>query len=195
MRKLAHTSPQRGNALIPVIVIGWLITTLFAVFMANTVFTETRAVEAQLTRLRVYWAEMGNFRYAMSRISYSGLCCGKQKDTELASTLQPYFDELSNYKTWSYPDEAAGYNFTTTDIAAADDRPGRQNFSGYIMATSVLTKSALISGSAGNLPLLQLRLCAGLSSPTGSCGPIGSNNGGASTPNYSINRLANLPGP
>jgi hypothetical protein len=195
MRKLSDISSQRGNTLIPTMMIGLVITSLFAAFMTNTVFTETRAVEAQLTRLRVYWAEMGNFRYAMSRISYSGFCCGKVKDTDMAPTLQAYFNELSNYKTWSYADEASGYTITTTDIAAVDDRPTRQTFSGYLMATSVLTKSALVSNSAGNLPLLQLRLCAGLSSPTGICGPLINNNGGNSTQNYSINRLANLPGP
>lgn len=199
MTRNADVRGQRGNTLIPVMIIGVVVTSLFATFMANTVFVETRAVEAQLARLRVYWAEMGNFRYATSRISYSALCsssCGsKQKDTDMVPTLQAYFNELSNNKTWSYPDEAAAYTITTTDTAAVDDRPGRQTYSGYIMATSIVTTSTLVAGSAGNLPRLELRLCVGLSSPTGSCGPLIANNGDNNTRNYSINRLTNLPAP
>ncbi|MBA2587275.1 MAG: hypothetical protein H0U98_01490 [Alphaproteobacteria bacterium] len=197
----ANIRRQQGNTLIPVLLIGTVITSLFAAFMANTVYVESRAVEAQLARLRVYWAEMGNFRYAMSRIKYSQLCstsstCGnKQKDTDMVPTLQAYFDELSNNKTWSYPDEAAAYTITTTDTAAVDDRPGRQTYSGYMMATSIVSTSTLLSGSAGNLPVLELRLCVGLSSSTGNCGPINSNNGNNDTGNYSINRLTNLPAP
>lgn len=174
--------------------IGLVMTTAFAAFMTNTVYTEERAVEAQLARMRVYWAEMGNFQYALSRISFSQLCnpCGKAKDSALAPVLQAYFNELSNNKLWTYPEESSNYSITITDVAATQ---GGQNFSGYLMATSVLSTSSLVSNFAGNLPLMELRICAGLSSPTGSCGPINSNNGGNTTANYSINRLTNLPGP
>jgi len=53
---------------------------------------EQRAVEAELAKSRAYWAEMGNFHYAMSRISYSQLCNGckgsNNKDSDLATVLQ-----------------------------------------------------------------------------------------------------------
>jgi len=49
-------------------------------------------VEAELAKSRAYWAEMGNFHYAMSRISYSQLCNGckgsNNKDSDLATVLQ-----------------------------------------------------------------------------------------------------------
>lgn len=189
---------QRGSALIFVTMVGLVISIAFSLFMTSTVLTEQRAVETSLARSRVYWAEMGNFQYAMSRISYSRLCdgCGgNNKDVDLALVLQAYFNELSNNKTWSYADEAAGYSFVTTDAAIADNRPGRQNFSGYLMATSAFTASTLLAGQANSLPLMELRLCVGRGSAGSNCGNINNNNGGNATKYFSVSRLTNLPGP
>jgi hypothetical protein len=189
---------QRGNALIFVVTIGLVITIAFALFMSSTVVVEDRAVETELAKSRVYWAEMGDFHYALSRISYSRLCdscsLNNNKDTDLAVVLQAYFNELNNNKTWSYVDESAAYNFQTAVVAAADNTPGRQNFSGYLMATPAYTPSSLLAASSGKLPLMELRLCVGLGSG-GKCGNLNNNNGGHATANFSINRLTNLPSP
>ena len=82
-------SQRGGNALIFVTIVGLVMSTVFALFMTSTVLVEQRSVEALLARSRAYWAEMGNFHYAMSRISYSRLCntflcLGNYKDTDLA---------------------------------------------------------------------------------------------------------------
>ena len=192
-----HLQPQRGNALIFVTIVGLVISTAFAMFMTSTVLTEQRAVEASLAQTRTYWAEMGNFHYAMSRISYSRLCDGckasNNKDSELAPVLQAYFNELSNNRVWSYADESPNYTITTTDVAAT---AGGQNFSGWLLATSAFTPSTLVSKSAGlKLPQMQMGLCVGLSSAGQQCGNLGNNNGGKATAYFSVNQLVNLPIP
>ena len=190
----ARLEAQRGNALI------FVITIAFALFMSSSVVVEERAVEAELAKSRVYWAEMGDFNYALSRISYSRLCNSckpNNKDTDLAVVLQAYFNELNNNQTWSYADESASYNFQTAIAANADNTPGRQTFSGWLMASSSYTPSTLLAASSGKLPLMELRVCVGLSGigPAAKCGNINNNNGGAATAYFSINRLTNLPSP
>ena len=190
---------QDGGALIFVTIVGLVVSLAFGLFMGSTVVGEGRAIEAQLARSRAYWAQMGNYNYVLSRIAVSRLCHGcsafNNKDTDLAVVLQAYFNELSNYQTWSYLDESANYTITTTTTAAADNTPGRQNFSGWLMATPSYTASSLVAASSGMLPLMELRLCVGLNDDDDECGSIGNNNGGRATSYYSINRLTNLPSP
>lgn len=190
---------QQGNALIFVTIVGLVMSSAFAMFMTSTVLTEQRAVEAQLATSRTYWAQMGNFHYAMSRISFSRLCnsCanGNNKDIDLAPVLQAYFNELNNNKVWTYPDEAAGYSITTTTTAAVDENPIRQTFSGWLKATPTNTVSALVSASAGKLPVMELRLCVGLAGTGAKCGNVKNNNGGNATAYFSVNQLTNLPAP
>lgn len=189
---------QRGSAMIFVTVVGLVMSLAFAMFMTSTVLAEQRAVEAELAKSRAYWAEVGNFHYAMSRISYSQFCgnnCGnKVSDTAIAVVLQAYFTELSNNTVWTYADESSNYSITTTDAAAADNTPGRNTYSGWLMATSAYTTSALVTGSSGKLPLMELRLCAGLDSGK-KCGKINKDNGGDTTKYFSVNQLTNLPLP
>jgi hypothetical protein len=190
---------QRGGALIVVMMVGMVIAVGFAAFITSSVLVEARAVEGSLARSRAYWAQMGNYSYALSRISKSKLCNScllsfGNKDTDLAPVLQKYFNELTNYKVWSYADESASYTITTTNTATADDMPGRQNFSGWLMATSTVSSSTLVSGLNGHLPIMELRVCVGLSGSGSQCGNLGSNNGGGATAYFSINRLTNLPG-
>jgi|1185.fasta_scaffold65723_2 hypothetical protein len=191
---------QRGGALIVVMMVGLVITVGFAGFITSGVLVEARAVEGSLARSRAYWAEMGNFNYALSRISKSKFCSScllpnfNVKDITLAVNLQAYFNELGNAKTWTYPDESSSYTITTTDSAAADNTPGRQTYSGWLMATSAYSSSSLVSGLNSHLPLMELRLCVGLSNTNSQCGNLSSNNGGVTTAYFSINRLANLPG-
>src|SRR5262249_40501734 len=109
--------------------------------------------------------------------------------------LQAYFNELNNNKTWTYADESSNYSFQTAVTANADDTSGRQTFSGWLMAASTYTPSGLLTASSGKLPLMELRLCAGLSSSSSKCGHITSNNGGSPTAYFSVNRLTNLPSP
>lgn len=196
---IVRENSQNGGALIFVTIVGLVISVAFALFMSSTVIVEQRAVEAELAKSRVYWAEMGNFNYALSRISYSRLCSGcgssNNKDTDLALVLQAYFNELSNNKTWLYPDESSNYSIVTTDTAMPDNTPGRQNYSGYLTATSAIAPSSLVSSQARSLPLLELRLCVGLNNGGAKCGNLNNNNGGKATAYFSINRLTNLPGP
>jgi len=190
---------QQGSALIFVTIVGLVMSVAFALFMTSTVLAEQRAVEAELAKSRAYWAQIGNFRYAMSRISYSRICNSctndNNKDTDLAAVLQAYFNELSNNTVWTYADESSNYSITTTDVAMADNRPTRQTFSGYLMATSAYSTSALVGASSGKLPLMELRLCIGLSSAGSGCGNLNNNNGGKATAYFSVNRLTNLPSP
>jgi hypothetical protein len=191
-------SNQRGSAIIVVIMIGLVISVGFAGFIGSTVWSEQRAVDAELAKTRAYWAEMGNFAYALSRISYSRLCDGckaKNTDNALALILQAYFNELSNNQIWTYPDEATSYYISTTDTATPDNRSNRRRYSGYLMATSAYAGSTVISGLNGHLPLMELRLCVGLPNSGAYCGNIASNNGGNATAYFSINRLTNLPAP
>lgn len=189
---------QRGGALIVVMMVGMVIAIGFAGFITSTVLVETRSVEASLARSRAYWAQMGNFNYVLSRISYSELCnscsSSNNKDTDLSPVMQAYFNELSNIKTWSYPDESAGYTITTTDTAAPDNTGGRQTYSGWLMATTTVSGSAVVAGLNNHLPIMELRLCVGLDNAGKKCDAINHNNGGSATAYYSINRLTNLPG-
>lgn len=191
---------QRGGALIVVMMVGMVIAIGFAGFITSSVLVEARAVEGSLARSRAYWAQMGNFNYALSRVSKSKLCnsCllsfAGNKDTDLAPVLQRYFNELNGYKNWTYPDESSSYTITTTTAAAVDNTAGRQTYSGWLMATSSVNGSSLVSGLNGHLPLMELRVCIGLSSSGAHCGNLSSNNGGYTTAYFSINRLTNLPG-
>ncbi len=191
---------QRGNALIVVMMVGTIIAIGFAGIVTSSILVEQRAVEASLARSRAYWAEMGNFNYALSRISKSKFCSSclipnsNVKDTVMAANLQAYFNELGNQKTWTYPDESAGYNITTTDTAAADDTPGRQQYSGWLMATTSYSSSSLVSGLNSHLPIMEMRLCVGLNNTNANCGNLNNNNGGKTTAYFSIDRLTGLPG-
>jgi hypothetical protein len=191
---------QRGGALIVVMMVGVVITIGFAGFITSSMLAEGRAVEGSLARSRAYWAEMGNFNYALSRVSKSKFCnsCllanSNIKDTVLAVNLQSYFNELGNLKTWTYPDESSSYTITTTVAAAADNTAGRNTYSGWLMATSAYSSSSLVSGLNGHLPVMELRLCVGLLTASAHCGNLSGSNGGYTTAYFSINRLTNLPG-
>jgi hypothetical protein len=183
-----------------VILVGLVISLAFSLFMTSTVLVESRAVEGELAKSRAYWAEMGTFHYAMSRISKSKFCSScvipntNIKDTVLAANLQSYFNELSTLQPWNYPDESSNYTITITDTAAADDTPTRQPYSGWLMATSAYTGSGLVTGINSHLPLEELRLCVGLNNVGARCGGITNNNGGKTTGYFSVNRLTSLPG-
>jgi type II secretory pathway component PulK len=86
-----RSNSQKGSALIFVTIVGMVMSLAFALFMTSTVLTEQRAVEAELARSRAYWAELGDLRYTMSRISYSRLCnscsLSDNEDTDLATVL------------------------------------------------------------------------------------------------------------
>jgi hypothetical protein len=191
---------QRGNALIVVMMVGTIVAIGFAGIVTSSVLVEQRAVEGSLARSRAYWAEMGNFNYALSRISKSKFCSSclfpntNVKDTVLATNLQAYFNELSALQTWTYPDESSRYSITVTDTAAADSTPGRQQFSGWLMATSSYSSSSVVAGLNSHLPVMELRLCVGLGNTNSHCGNLNNNNGGATTAYFSIDRLSNLPG-
>lgn len=196
---MSRLGNQRGGAMIVVTMTGLVITMAFALFVSSFVVAESRAVEGELLRTRAYWAQMGNFAYALSRISKSKLCGSclastNNKDSDLALVMQAYFNELGNNKTWTYADESASYYITTTVTAAADNTAGRQNYSGWLMATSAYTQSSVASAISSHLPLMELRVCVGLNNSGAKCGGITNNNGGNATAYFSISRLTNLPG-
>lgn len=189
---------QNGSALMFVTMVGLVISLAFGLFMGSTVTSEQRAVEESLARSRAYWAQMGNHNYALSRIAASRLCNGCSwifgiRDTDKVPFLQAYYNELSDYQTWTYLDEAAGYSITTTTTAAVDEDPDRHSYSGWLKAAPAYTTSALVGASSGKLPLMELRLCVGLLFAGAECGDIDDNNGGYATSYYSVNRLTNLP--
>jgi hypothetical protein len=104
-------------------------------------------------------------------------------------------DQRGSALDWTYLDEAATYRITPTITAAVDETPGRQTYSGWLKATPSYATSSLVTGSSGKLPLMELRVCVGLSFSGDTCGDISGNNGGNPTSFYSINRLTNLPLP
>lgn len=187
---------QRGSALIFVGVVGLVVSMLLATFLSSSVLVEERAVEAELARSRAYWAQMGAFNYALSRISYSQLCtliCGSnKKDSDLAPILAAYLFELNNNRNWSYADEAASYSFSLSNTVAPDDDPTRQTYSGWLMVGTTTTASSLLTSSSGSLPKMELRLCVGVDDHM-KCKDIDKNNGGNNTKYFAINRLTNLP--
>ena len=190
---------QRGGALIVVMMVGMIIAAGFVSFIGGNLLAESRAVEGELARSRAYWAQMGNFNYAFSRIGYSQLCNGctssNNLDTSWATVLQAYFNELSNLQTWSYPDESANYTITTpTPTATVDPAPGRQVHSGWLMATASVSSSSLVSTLNSHLPAMELRFCGGMASASSDCGAVINNNGGSKTGYFSISRLTDLPG-
>lgn len=191
---------QRGGVMLFVTIVGAVITTAFAMFFSSIVLVESRATEGELAKTRAYWAEMGNFAYALSRISESKMCgsClvsgGNVKDSDLAPVLQSYFSELNNYKTWTYADESTNYSITTIVTAAPDDNVLRATYSGWLMATSAYTESSLVAGLNGHLPQMELRLCVGLNNSGAKCGALNHNNGGNTTAYFSLNRLTDLAG-
>src|SRR5689334_13770372 len=141
---------QRGAAMIAVMMVGAVATMGFISFLTSNLVTESRAVEGELARSRAYWAQMGSFNYPFSRIGYSMLCNGSTSsnnlDTNWATVLQAYFNELSNNTVWTYPDESASYTITTPAATAIPDpTPGRQVHSGWLMATATVSSSSLVS--------------------------------------------------
>ena len=73
---MRRAQAQRGNTLVFVGVVGLVVSLMLGLFLNSSVLVEERAVEAELARSRVYWAQMGAYNYALSRISYSQLCDG-----------------------------------------------------------------------------------------------------------------------
>jgi hypothetical protein len=202
MRAARHS--QQGNILLPVALIGLVITLTLSALMNHALVLEQVAVEDRLAEIRSYWATMGHFRYALSRTRHSGLCAnynflgictsGNLKDDERVPVLQNYLNEISAYRTWTYPEEAANYSIKIDLTAAVDDSTSRHNYSGHLMITSSYPTSgastlAILSGAPTRFMPYQLRFCAGLSNSGSSCGNISNNNGGNATGYYSVKRL------
>src|SRR5438128_2242470 len=96
-------SRQRGNVLVPIMLMGFTSALLMGAVINYSVFIEQAAIENQLAETRAYWAIMGHFRYALSRQRYAALCpnsggCAANtniKDTDKVTVLQSYLDEIS----------------------------------------------------------------------------------------------------
>jgi hypothetical protein len=194
---------QRGNILVPVMLIGLTCTLMMSALINRSVYLEQAAVENRLAETRAYWAAMGHFRYALSRARHAGLCpdslgCTPTqniKDTDKVTAIQSYLDEIAAYRTFTYPDENAAYSIKINLTAAVDDDPLRQNFSGHLMMTSSYPTSGVstlpvLSGLAQRFTPYQLRFCTSLISAFAACGSIlNNNNGGDPTGFYSVKRL------
>ena len=189
---------QQGNFLMPVALIGLTVTLSLSALMNHSMVLEEIAVENRLAEMRSYWAVMGHFRYAMSRTHHSYLCpvscLGNQSDATKVTVLQNYLNEVTALKTYSYPEEAAGYTIKIDLTAAVDDDPARHNFSGHLMISSSYPTSGvstleILSGLPDRFLPYQLRFCAGLALASSTCGAIGNNNGGSATAYYSVKRL------
>src|ERR1700681_1230066 len=135
---------QRGNILVPVMLVGLTCTLLMSALINRSVYLEQAAVENRLAESRAYWATMGHFRYALSRARHAGLCpdsggCNPNqniKDSDKITALQSYLNEIAAFRTFTYPDENAAYSIKIDLTAAVDDDPTRQIFSGHLMMTS-----------------------------------------------------------
>jgi hypothetical protein len=172
----------------------------------QSVYLEAASVENSLAQSRAYWATMGHFRYALSRVRHAGLCpnvggCISTdifKDTDLVPALQSYLDEISALRIFTYPDENSGYTITINLTGTVDDDPTRQNFSGHLMMTSSYPTTGLsllpvLSGLAQRFTPYQIRFCTGLASVNAPCGGISTNNGGQPTGFYSVKRFYRMP--
>ncbi len=123
---------QRGYALITVTVIGLVIMVATAGLITRSVNAEAEAVEADLLRLRAYWAMTGQASYILSRGWMNGLCggdgfCGaSDPDDERFDSFAGYAVELRDsplvlpaYRQWSYADISDGY-FLNVDLNVRD---------------------------------------------------------------------------
>ena len=194
---------QRGNILIPVMLVGLTCTLMMSALINRSVYLEQAAVENRLAETRAYWATMGHFRYALSRARHAGLCkdsvgCNPSdniNDTDKITALQSYLNEIAAFRTFTYPDENAAYSIKIGLTAAVDDGLGRNNYSGHLMITSSyptvgVSTLPVLSGLAQRFTPYQLRFCTSLTSAYANCGPIGSNNNnGKPTGFYSVKRF------
>ena len=193
---------QRGNILVPVMLVGLTCTLLMSALINRSVYLEQAAVENRLAESRAYWATMGHFRYALSRARHAVLCpnsggCSLNqniKDTDKITALQSYLDEITAFRTFTYPDENAAYSIKIALTAAVDDDPTRHQFSGHLMMTSSYPTTGVstldvLSGLAQRFTPYRLRFCTGLASPYSACPPIASNNGGNNNGYYSVKRF------
>ena len=195
---------QRGNILIPVMLVGLTCTLMMSALINRSVYLEQAAVENRLAESRAYWAAMGHFRYALSRARRFGLCpdslgCGPTqniKDVDKITALQSYLDEIAAYRTFTYPDENAAYSIKIALTAAVDDDPLRHvNWSGHLMMTSTYPTTGVstlpvLSGLAQRFTPYRLRFCTSLLSAYAACGLISNNNNnGYPTGFYSVKRF------
>jgi hypothetical protein len=194
---------QRGNILVPVMLVGLTCTLMMSALISRSVYLEQAAVENRLAETRAYWATMGHFRYALSRALHAGLCPDSNgcmpnkaiKDTDKITTLQSYLDEITAFRTFTYADENGAYSIKINLTAAGDDDPTRQQFSGHLMMTSSYPTAGVstlpvLSGLAQRFAPYQLRFCTSLLSAYANCGAISSNNNnGRPTGNYSVKRF------
>jgi hypothetical protein len=203
-----HRHRQAGNILIPVMLIGLTSTLILGALINSSVYLEQAAVEDRLADFRAYWATMGHFRYALSRQRHAGLCIKSLgctvlldtiNDTDKITALQSYLNEISAFRTFTYPEESSSYSIKINLTAAADDDPTRNNFSGHLMITSsyptagVSTLPVLV-GVAQRFTPYQIRFCTSLNSVYAACGGVSSNNNsGKPTGLYSVKRLYRMP--
>ena len=203
---MARTN-QTGSILLPVTLIGLVSSLLVIALIQNSLYLEQVAVENEVAKSRAYWANVGHFRYALSRARHAGFCdkndgCLPTRnidDNKKAQVLQGYLDEISTYRTFTYPDENSGYSIKINLTAAVDDGTPRDDKSGYMMITSSyptvgVSTLPVLSGLAQRFTPWQLRFCTSLTSAYANCGGLNVNsNDGTPTGLYSVRRLYRLP--
>ena len=200
----SRRSRQTGNVLVPIMLIGLISTLMMGALINYSVFIEQAAVENQLAETRAYWAIMGHFRYAISRQRHAGFCpntlgcIGTESISDISKVtiLQGYLDEISGFRTFTYPEESSLYSIKVSLTAAADDDPSRNAYSGYMMIagsypTAGVSTLPILSNLAQRLAPFQVRFCTSLASSSSSCsGNIGSNNNnGKPTGYYAVRRF------
>jgi hypothetical protein len=189
--------------LVPVMLIGLTGALLMGAFINYSVFIEQAAIENNLAETRAYWAIVGHVRYANSRQRHSALCpdsagCAANqniKDTDKITALQSYLDEISTYRTFTYPEENSSYSIKIDLAASVDADPTRNPYSGYLTIagsypTTGVSTLPVLSGMAQRFAPLQVRMCTSLVSAFAGCGGVANNNnGGHPTGYYSVRRL------
>ena len=193
---------QEGNILLPVVLIGLALSLSLGALMNHSLVLEQVAVENRLAETRAYWGVMGHFRYALSRTKHSGLCASyflsvctssNMKDDEKVPVLQNYLNEISALRTWTYPEENAGYSIKI-NLTAMEDDASHHNRSGHLVIrssypTSGVSTLDILHNAPNRFMPYELRFCVGLANSGSSCGVITNNNGGNVTGYYSVKRF------
>lgn len=163
---------EEGAVLITVMVVSAVVL-LFGTAISNHLITsESDAVEEELLKARIYWAEVGHLNYMLSRAAGSGLCDGADRNARLQSecdaggadaeadriaALEGYLAEIevggatpNNYRVWRYPSDDLGasqYFFAIGSIV--QDRTGAGVGDGEYQIDL-----SLVAGQSGNASVL-----------------------------------------
>jgi len=200
----ARRSGQSGYILMMVSVVGLVATMVVGSIFNGGVMQEQRAVDNHLAELRAYWAIMGHFHYAFSRVRGQKLCFDAAgncpaytsiQDDKTVQVLNAYLAEVNAYRRFTYPEESANYWIDIDRTGLVDDYPLKHLHSQWLMIRSSFpnTQSTLpvLANLVTRFKPLEVRFCTNMATQDTPCGPFNANNfGGTLNGLYRIRRLA-----